>query len=679
VIDPGWARLLLREFKGEVGSWLDRVQADHGYAFTAANVEYRRGQAQSRTAYQSALDPNETGTHGSGWEREAGDQLVYLKPGTGLRRVALGSPASFSTLHADAAAVASFHHQSGPLLYSALCNSSQRGVSGGGVVSLEYPVGSGTFVTDTLFPPPIAVTPGAPTEPSAGRVTKGLRNLGFVVQHRSGCILRPSPNVASGAPGYDTFRPVEFTCAGAKNLSWTITAAWPTSAVKVWLLVSTVSNRSLLFFVPGQVQPVTGGTTHAITFTWDLSDEELRRAAEEDTQFAASSLLTLTTQQMDGTPPFTPHRIFSVGDRLVYLTTIADAVGGREGAILISDRRHHQRLSLSTSLKQLTNKPVPITGVGVDRICTVFTESGTWTTGENSNKPVQWADFELRDGNRGTPAINGVDVDQDSGSVWVATRQGLNVFDGTRYLAEPVSLLQTDRWNTINWNYAYRLRVIGDWHRKLVHVFAPTGGSGAIEWWTWCYDQGVRWDRCNFAPTSITGYSPATGVRVRNSLAAADHRVKNRYEVWTLPATGSGSMKAGRQLEQNETDSYKETLVTPGGAVIPWKWQSTPIPDRLDVSLNRHFGVRFRAYGYGTLRVTQLSMDGAREQVIHERELLNNPENLMWAGGEMVTPRAMYKFEVVEPAGGWCVLSEFEAFYMPESLLPGESVGPDGP
>lgn len=312
---------------------------------------------------------------------------------------------------------------------------------------------------DYLLQGPYTYTPGALTEPGAGVVTAGAHVFGYVIEHRGGFLGRPSPDSGSTAnPGtYLSFQPVSFTATGGANLQWVLNpTVWPSTAVRVHIVMSPAYDKNRLFFVPGTATDVPGGSASSKTITFNIDDATLVARGVEAThllrQITASGTASTTGTEY-GTLPFTPYALLRVGDRMLALyrnnsTGSINIVGNTQ--IAVSERNKPESFLAPECF--ITPERDIITACYMLGRVYVFGANYTGWTIDNGLTPAEWPQLTTVSNTIGTQSLRGVWVSADGTEAWVLSSSGLFLLNSSGYSAFPVSFWQSKTWNSILWS-----------------------------------------------------------------------------------------------------------------------------------------------------------------------------------------------------------------------------------
>ncbi len=570
------------------------------------------------------------------WISSLGNLLVWYRTSdNALRLIDISAPSAITVIAGDLLGYAATFANAGARLYCAFFLANGRGASGARVITFQ----NAAFVNDLCFSPPLTYVPSAPTEPSTGVVTQGPHLFGYRIEYRNGFLTRPSPDTGVGTPSVSTFAPVAFTAAGGANLSWTLNTAWPAGAVNVYMMMTTVANPNQFFFVPGAVEAVVGGTTMSITFTVDISDDELFATGRDVTD----SLLLLTNTTLD-VPPFFPSVVGTHGDRMFYVTTVADNVGNQSGAIYMSNKNAYQEISADLSLIQLPGLQDIVTAISLDGALYIFGPQWTYRTTDNGSAPVTWAAPALVDGRRGTLAVRGAEVSPGGTYAWVAAQDGLYFFNGyfggsPDNKGTPISYYQQDIWDRINWEVANTLVIKDDSAVHKVYVMVPLDGATVPNYLlTWDYTNGFDPTKAQFSLDSIRNYSPSAMDVVQNSLPGTATGVVKRRELWLGPSTAASIL---RRNATGDPLPYRDAI-QPIGTV--YETSLFPHYGKSKGEVFQHHGADYRVKGSGTLSIITYELDHAQQFDLLDIDLATRPGELPHRGFDLISEGVSHLF-----------------------------------
>lgn len=656
MLDRTFSKVELPTFRGAV-TFLDAPDIPPGYGQIANNCEFKPGGAFQRYGFGSAYNVNQKMAAMKNWLSELGNYLVYFVDGTGIRLFDVTSPTPATAL-ATASGVGAVFADAGTRLYAAIFGTDSLGATHGYVISWQ----SSAWKADKLFPPPISAatyTPGAPTEPSAGVVTVGTHYLAYVVEYRSGAILRMSPDSGSGTPSYSTLQPVSFTSAGSKNLSWVLNpTAWPAGAVKVHVVMTPVYNPNLFIFVPGANATVTGGASDSQTIVFNIDDDELIDAGGHADATKHRLFLTQTTA---GAAPIQPHAVFPAGDRMVYVAVEDDGLTNNVGVAYVSNRNAFQEITRENHRIRLPGQLDIRTGFYLHGNVYLAGKNWTFATHDNGEDPVNWPTPYLVDGQKGTLAIRGVEVAPNGSHAWIASKDGLYYFDG-QYSHLPISYWQSDVWRTINWDYAYKIQVIDIAEKKLVCVMVPLGAATTPSHiLTWNYRRGFSYDKADYSRWDFTTFDPGSMALVQDQLSAVVAANKHKQELWVGPSDADHLL---RQKTGADTTPWSDNSVA-----TAFQYRTGLLPKAKPTQIIRHQAFHLRAKGSGSLLQAAYNMDNTFNNDLRQLTLSSAPGEEHLVGIKRQLADAMAIDFQMNTADSYVELSGIRYYYSPGPLM----------
>jgi len=474
----------------------------------------------------------------------------------------------------------------GTRLFTVFTDNDGKAVSGrqGIVWNGNYTSGPPSVIqVDDLFQAPAssAVTI-TPTEPSAGVVTAGNHKVGLVYGTRNGYETKP------------TIYSAPITASGDKLLSISIDPAalsgnvWPAWVYYVKIILTTVQNTELYYFVPG-----TSGITYPnpltstpAVFTVDISDIELTQAAE------ATDWFSLTTSAELGNVKF----IDSYGDRMVYVVDNSDEdTLANASSIWFSDVADPQRIAADRNQRFLPNKK-PITGgAELNGVYYVFGPNWTYAFTETTDFPVTWFPAQQMSGTVGIKYPGCVARNSTNSMLWVAHTSGLYTFNGQQYNDLPASYRQPVEWARINWAApSWCFKLIDDEVNEQVLFQVPLDGavkpSHVLKW---DYKRGFSRDHVRF---SIDNYKDGEGPLVP-VLELVQNPNTSLLEVWALDAESNAVYRT-----KNRTDDAS-TWFTDDGLSIESVYRSEALSP-VGPAPFKHGGTHARITGAGDVYVT---------------------------------------------------------------------------
>ena len=570
------------------------------------NVQFKRGgpnlQVGTRLGFSIAFVSTDGMSALFNWISDLGNYLFWYKTDDRsvqyINVVSQPSP-QVVAIAGDLIGVAATFSPAGARLVVSFFNSAGVGASGTQIITYS----SGSFVHDLAFQPPITYVPPAPTEPvGVGVVTAGLHLFGYLIQYRSGFITRPSPDSGAGTvPDINTYTPISFTASGGKSLTWSLTTTWPVGAVSVLPIMTTVSDLSEWFIPQGLSQPVVGGVSSTVTFNINISDDILTATGQ-----AVTDSLDLLTNSVLNVPNILPSASFTHGNRMVYITTIADGLGGTASALFISDIGKYQQISADRSLIQLPGLRSIVAGISMDGVLYIFGPQWTYQTIDNQGDPVTWATPQLVDGSRGTLSVRGVQVAPSGTYAWVAAQDGLYFFQAV-FPALPISYYQDTFWNRINWNVAQAVQIRDIPHLRKVQVMACLDSDTTpTAMLTWDYTEGFSPQTDNFSFDFLQSYNMGTFEAVKNGLPNQVTAASQQQELWLGSSNGGGVLRGN---QSTDTNPYLDVIYP---IFSTYETGLFPEVESQNGEIFQHHGADYRLTGDGEVQITAYTMDHAQ-------------------------------------------------------------------
>lgn len=415
----------------------------------------------------------------------------------------------------------------GSRLYVSTHSSALVSSGHGYVISYQSgPPGSG-YVADKIAPPPMTYA-GSVSEPAAGGVTAGVHKWGYRVEHRGGFFGKLCP--VNGST--EVFSPGSFTATGSKNARFTLNTTWPTDAIRVHIAMTTIENHAR-FIQTGFYVAVVGGSTSSVTVDVDLSDDQLAQIVNDWT-FSQ----TLWTQTLAAAAPFSPISQFTHGNRMVYITKITDGIGNTNSAAVISENYAFQEFTQDQHIYYLPGRVEFVTGCSLSGNLFFFGPNGTHVTMDNGDVPITWRAADTVDTRRGTLAARGVELAPNGQYAWVASPDGLYLFNGA-YPDLPISYYQSDQWRRINWAAAQTIQVKSG--NTAVYVLVPLDGNTnpthifKFEWAAGIDPVELTPQQILFSTIETPGFFCGAIEMVQNVLPSLHANVYKRTELWMGP------------------------------------------------------------------------------------------------------------------------------------------------
>ncbi len=580
-------------------------------ALQSQNVSFIPGNVRTRLGFSLAIATLDGITAMFDWLSSLGNLLVWFRSSDkSVQYADISAPAPTTLIAGSLSGIAATFAEAGARLYLSFFGALGLGASGARVVT-----DAGGFVSDLAFLPPITYVPGAPTEPDAGLVTVGDHFLGYLIEYRSGFITRPSPDSGVGFPSVATFQPLLFTSAGAKDLSWTLNTTWPVGAINVYPIITRVANNAQWYQIPGVSAAVVGGAPSSITFVINISDQQLAA-----TGIDVTDSLTLLTNSVANVPQFFPSRVFTHGDRMVYVITLPDSVGNQAGALLVSDLGDYQHIALDRNLVRLPGQKGIVTGFSLDATLFILGPQWTYRTADNQGDPTTWATPILVDGRRGTLAVRGVEVAPSGTYAWIASQDGLYFFQGS-FPALPISYYQQQFWDRINWDAAQAVQIKDDPGQKKVYVMVCLDDAiTPSHKLTWDYTNGFDPVAANFSgPDFLQNFAMGAMEVVKNSLPGQVTAAKQTQSLWIGSSGGDGILRRNAATDTNPyLDNGQPIFALYETALYPQEGSA-------DGEIWQHHGADYRVTGSGILSIVAYTLDHAQSYDLAQLNLSNSP------------------------------------------------------
>lgn len=596
----------IRDFTG-AHTAPDPINVPANAAGVATNVEFNDGSVSTRSGFADTLVlPADVVSSFFNWvflNGSAGqaNQLVWFARGTygGVQYANADSATpAVNNAYTVSGAYAASYAPHGARLYLAHFGTDGLGKDHARVLTFS---GGATAVADKCFARPLYSTEcnigfslGA-----GGKLTPGIKYVGFIAERRSGAILRPGPIGSSNF----VFSPGLFTATANSSVTITITptASWPADVVKIHLLMTTSTNKSRFLFVPGATATVTGSGAAAFTVT--ISDDDLVRNGDEATKY-----LNLACQDGAGNPPFSPIGVFRAGKRMAWCVNDANY----PACVFFSEENNPQAVNVG---KNVFYVPQYVHG-GFEHngLYVMLGPAWTYAAQDNGRFPTTWASAKTVDGGIGTPSPLGFAVNSSLGIGWVAARQGLYRFAGGSYDQFPLSDWQSDLWARINWAAGYAVQVVDDSVNRCVYVLAPLDAETVpTTVLSWNYQDGQTFDRAKFSKWTIAG-------RSIGGIGLIQNRTSKVQEVCIAPANAS-------HYFQRKRGATEAPLYTDGAATGLDSTYRTAglLQGKGETLLSQHHGDLLRVTGAGDLDMTAYSLDATKSASVRSVALSTTP------------------------------------------------------
>lgn len=525
--------------------------------------------------------------------------VMYYAPAVGLRGYQQGFGIT-SVFIAVTGAAGSVMIGAGERLYAAFYDATGKLATAVGHVYVW------NGADDALFGAPLPATLVA-TEPGAGVVTAGTRNIGFLPTTRTGFSTRLSPVVA------DVFTPIQFTSTGSKNLSVAITVSPLPSYMQppgtFQLVMTTTTNLNRYYAVPGAI--VSSFLGPPATIVADISDDDLTATGTDVTDY--QNLLTNTLTVSPWGPPFVPSAIFTYSSRMGYVTIDSSNVP----VVYISNKNDFQHIAADQNAIYLDALDKPVQGFSLGGLCYIGTPFAFYSCSDNGDFPVTWTPPQKVFGSVGILSPTCVAVNPAQTRALIASEAGFYLFQGGIFPALPLSYYQQPDWLRIDWTKPTQVQVADDQVNKRFIVLAPlladllgtnTSAAGTYEM-TWDYTEGDTPQTVKYSINSYAAYAPAAITIVQNV-------VNSTSEPWTAPSAQGVVIRQNNGLETNPYRDLNTAGDTPES--IQFLYETSLVPG--DKGGNRatvhdFHGAHFRVTGAGNMSIQANGIDSVITKV----------------------------------------------------------------
>lgn len=684
MIDPSWAKEEVTDFGGE---WdlIDQDDQPPDRSVKCLNCSFIPGSVFTRNGFGVALSPSDIVTSMFHWlfgdaSSTGKSYLVWHKDGYGVRLADLstGTP---SNLYSVTGAKGAVFANAGPKFFSAHYNSAGVGVDGGKVYGSG--VGSDDLFARPMLSSEVTVSAGAPS--AGGNCTPGTRKIAFIMTTRNGYVGRPAPANTSLV-----VQPTSVT-TDAANAQFLVTVTpatvWPAWAGTIQLIATTTVDTSTYYFVRGAVLSTPAGGGIAVSYTIDISDDDLT----VDAGFSdATKYFFLLTRDSSNVAPFNPSAVFNAGNRMAYVFRNSNYGQG----LFISNPNAYQQISASRNVLYLPGQLEVTTGFYKDKTIYMVGPNWTYAVGDTGDDPVNWVAADCVDSSIGTSCPEGVSFDMARGIGWVAHTTGLYRFAGGQYDDMPVSYMNSNVWKAINWDVApYTLRVADSAAINTVFVTAPLRATGVVstsgtavtyvsgdEFATsWIAGQAIIINGVSYSISSVTSRNAAVLSTSAGTQISVTYTVTPTYNTHLLAwnytkGDGVDSVKFSRWFLRNVApasicivQNYANRMQTPwigqaaagdiyslkqdtdsdvyrdGIHAIDSVYYTGLFANDGDGGTLHHHGADFRVRGAGTLAITSRTLDGAQTATLSPITLATAPGREYFRGMRQISERIFYE------------------------------------
>jgi hypothetical protein len=516
----GWPKISVTELRGAWSRLVDKT-ARPNRAFVARNVRYGPEGVRSRDDFSAtAISVSGKATSFYNWVGNGLNRLIYVAGGAAVRMLNVSTAADVSLF--SVACRGCTVAEAGD---KALIATHTTAGAGAAQVRISLPlIGGGSI--DKAFPAPWT-TALTMADNGAGNCTAGPALFGYVVESRTGYTGKPTAATAS------------FTAsAGGRALRGTMTVTVPADAAIVHPIRTRTDNPDKWYYEPGASVAVPGGAVGwGVTVDFNTSDESLEASATEvDIEF------DYLTQDGAGAGPITPHCVALYGKRAVYLTP---------HRAYVSEPGDYQAITEALHGLELPGRRQMTTAFQFRQSLYILGPGWTYEVADNGDYPATWANATEISSAIGTPAIQGICSKTAGDYVWIASESGLYLFNGS-YSRLPVSYMNNDWWERINWAVPQSLIVVDNFIDKRLIVAAPIDdATEPSHMLVWDYARGLGPMDVDFAyyDFSISTFS---------ALGLVKNTTTGEIELWRGPSASGAISKetagaAPDQIQQWES------------------------------------------------------------------------------------------------------------------------------
>lgn len=621
-----------KEVTGPRGAWSQNAlahKASPERGAIAQNMRFFKGMAYSREGTSNVLAVTGPMQGMYDWITPTSHYLAYLA-NSFISWYRFSDAVTGPLLTVPGSSYAPSFADLGPRLYFTAWD-----VTGTGTIQASV-YDTSVLAADKAFRPPLQFSASSAVDGGAGGCTIGTHRIGFVFQSRSGFSGSPSP-----VNGSAVFVPLSVTLtADQRQINVSITLNTPTDAglgSAIFPIITRADNLNEYYFVPDNSALLPASAVGWVqNFTINVSDADLAASAE-----LATDQFSLLTQTLAGTGPFNPQVVAAYGLRMCYV------VGNQ---LYVSEVNDPQRISADRNVVQLLNQRKFATVAPLNQSLILYGDKWTGSVTDNGDVPATWSQPSTVSDAIGAPFPNCIVAKTAGNYHWVIAEAGAYVFDGS-YPNRPITFLQTDNWQRINWAAAYAIQAADDVVALRLYIAVPLDGATTpTHIFTVDYGAGMTYDTCDISLDNF-------GFGVFRSLAMVKEIATNRTALWI------GNAATGNIVHLDPT-----THSDAGGTAIHALWESGYIRDGGDPI--RSLAVRVGsadiwARGSGALIFTAYGLD---------RSVQVGPHNLVLAAAPGVELNDKFDLNPVEnytfrfetnAVGDWFQLSGFRSYTKP--------------
>lgn len=628
------------------------------------NTMFTEGGCVTRNGFGPAFNPNVAIRVLYNWVQQAYNRILYLTGTTLVSHDLAGIITDFNILTGVSASGMTFL-QAAYRIYMAFFDA--LGNSTGNVKVWDGMFTSGVPNIDDAFHATIQTTDlaagsggvgpgtwGTFSESGVGSVNTGTHFFALIPVTRNGFQTQPGP-VNAGL-----FTPQSFTSTGGKTVTITVTPStvWPSVFSTIQIAMTTAQNPNRWFLVPSVNGggPLSIASGIPITFTVNIDDVTLTAETTEIT----NTLFNLFTGSL------AVHFLVSYNNRNCYGARILAPDGLSSAfAFFVSDPYQPQYIIPSLNVLNLPEFRDGVTGFVLGGEVFVAGPSWTYAWRDNLNSPVYWPAPRLVSGEKGSPFIRGVSVNQASGYAWVADHSGLYCFTGANYSDVPASYFQRPIWDRINFAAdANALSIEEVIDLRLVVVMAPLdGATHATHLLVWDCTEGRVPGKIKFC--GLWNIQQFTNIGAIELVQAYPAKIK---ELWISRQDAAGKVLRLKSTEAGDaTDISPTALYDDDGSGINSYYKALTVCVA-EEGPAQQLGISIRERGNGQINLTAYSFDNDTSIPMAPIQASENslaPGKRFYRTVDMQSEVAMYKWDNGAVPGSFFNVSVVKSFYTP--------------